>query len=59
MNVNEIKSNDDVLNFIEGTLNDYRMGVSSIHETTIAILDLMKVVAKMAQEKQGKTNPSK
>lgn len=51
MNVNEINSSEDILNFIEGCLNDFETGVSSKNETSGNIIDLIAYLTKKSNEK--------
>jgi len=50
MDVNEIKSTDDVLKFIEGNFNDFESGVSSKHEAMGNIIDLIAYLNAKARE---------
>jgi len=41
MKATEVKSEQDILNFIEGTLNDFESGLSDKHEAIENIIELL------------------
>jgi len=54
MKLENISSNSDVLEYIEGTTNDFRDGVSNQQETNHAILDLYLLGAARAIKAENK-----
>lgn len=50
MKLTDIKSNEDILSFIECCLNDYESGVSSKKETITNVVDLLLYIAKMKSD---------
>lgn len=53
MKATDIKSNTDLLNFIEGSLNDLQSGVSTQAEVQNDLLELIDVVLKAQRHKQA------
>jgi hypothetical protein len=53
MKVEEIKTAEDILRFIEGCMNDFESGVSSKEETMCLLADLVAHVAQVAVNTKG------
>lgn len=51
MTIEDIKTNEDVLRFIRGCLNDFEAGISDRNETEMNIINLISHVAQIAVNK--------